>query len=81
MTEKTKTPPLDRLAEQACHVLEASCGKAYADEKRTRLAGEPRFKVLVWLNELDNGNLKALAQRLGVSAADLDVTRKTVRSL
>lgn len=78
---KTKAPQLDWLAEQVCAVLEATCGKDYADEKRRRLAGEPRFKVLVWLNELDHHNLTALANRLGVPVVDLDVTRKTVRSL
>ncbi len=77
----TKPKPLDWLAEQACAVLEASCGKDYADAKRHRLAGEPRFKVLVWLNELDSENLTALAARLNVPAADLDITRRTARSL
>ncbi|WP_287601323.1 hypothetical protein [Thiothrix sp.] len=80
--KKTAKPkPLDWLAEQACAVLEASCGKDYADAKRHRLAGEPRFKVLVWLNELDSENLTALAARLNVPAADLDITRRTARSL
>ena len=80
--KKTAKPkPLDWLAEQACAVLEESCGKDYADDKRHRLAGEPRFKVLVWLNELDYENLIALAARLNVPAADLDITRRTVRSL
>ena len=77
----TKPKPLDWLAEQACAVLEESCGKDYADAKRHRLAGEPRFKVLVWLNELDSQNLIALATRLNVPAADLDITRRTARSL
>jgi hypothetical protein len=77
----TKPKPLDWLAEQACAVLEESCGKDYADAKRHRLAGEPRFKVLVWLNELDSENLTALAARLNVPAADLDITRRTARSL
>ncbi len=82
MTKKQKAPkPLDWLAEQACAVLEASCGKDYADARRRRLAGEDRFKVLVWLNELDSQNLAALANRAGVSASSLDVTRRTVRSL
>jgi hypothetical protein len=80
--KKTAKPkPLDWLAEQACAVLAESCGKDYADAKRHRLAGEPRFKVLVWLNELDSQNLIALAARLNVPAADLDITRRTVRSL
>ena len=77
----TKPKPLDWLAEQACAVLEESCGKDYGDAKRHRLAGEPRFKVLVWLNELDSENLTALAARLNVPAADLDITRRTARSL
>ena len=77
----TKPKPLDWLAEQACAVLEARCGKDYADATRHRLAGEPRFKVLVWLNELDSENLTALAARLNVPAADLDITRRTARSL
>ncbi|HRJ54288.1 MAG TPA: hypothetical protein PLE99_16125 [Candidatus Thiothrix moscowensis] len=81
MTKKQKTKTLDWLAEQACAVLEVSCGKDYADAKRRRLAGEDRFKVLVWLNELDSQNLAALANRVGVSASSLDVTRRTVRSL
>ncbi|MBU1723630.1 MAG: hypothetical protein KJ892_07255 [Gammaproteobacteria bacterium] len=81
VTPKAKAPPLDWLAEQVCAVLETTCGKDYADSKRARLAGEPRFKVLVWLNELDHNNLTALANRLGIPVADLDVTRKTVRSL
>lgn len=80
-TKKAQAPQLDWLAEQVCAVLEATCGKDYADGKRQRLAGEPRFKVLVWLNELDERNLAALANRLNVPAADLDVTRRTVRSL
>ena len=80
--KKTAKPkPLDWLAAQACAVLEESCGKDYADAKRHRLAGEPRFKVLVWLNELDSENLTALAARLNVPAADLDITRRTARSL
>ena len=80
--KKTAKPkPLDWLVEQACAVLEESCGKDYADAKRHRLAGEPRFKVLVWLNELDSENLTALAARLNVPAADLDITRRTARSL
>ena len=77
----TKPKPLDWLAEQACAVLEESCGKDYADAKRHRLSGEPRFKVLVWLNGLDSENLTALAARLNVPAADLDITRRTARSL
>lgn len=82
MAKKQKTPkPLDWLAEQACAVLEVSCGKDYADAKRRRLAGEDRFKVLVWLNELDSKNLMVLADRLGVPAPALDATRRTVRSL
>jgi hypothetical protein len=79
--KKAQAPQLDWLAEQVCAVLEATCGKDYVDSKRQRLAGEPRFKVLVWLNELDMQNLMALANRLGVPVADLDVTRKTARSL
>ena len=78
---KSQPKPLDWLAEQACAVLEETCGKDYADAKRHRLAGEPRFKVLVWLNELDSENLTALAARLNVPAADLDITRRTARSL
>lgn len=81
MTKKKQPAPLDWLAEQVCAVLETTCGKDYADGKRLRLAGEPRFKVLVWLNELDKGNLTALANRLNVPVADLDITRRTVRSL
>ncbi|MDX9987484.1 hypothetical protein [Thiothrix unzii] len=77
----TKPKPLDWLAEHACAVLEESCGKNYADDKRHRLAGEPRFKVLVWLNELDIENLTALANRLNIPVANLDITRKTARSL
>lgn len=79
--KKVQAPQLDWLAEHVCAVLETTCGKSYADSKRQRLAGEPRFKVLVWLNELDYKNLTALADRLNVPVADLDVTRKTVRSL
>lgn len=80
-TNKAQAPQLDWLAEQVCAVLEITCDKDYADSKRQRLAGEPRFNVLVWLNELDIENLTALANRLKVPVADLDVTRKTVRSL
>jgi hypothetical protein len=81
MTKKKQPAPLDWLAEQACAVLEESCGKDYADDKRHRLAGEPRFKVLVWLNELDSQNLITLATHLNIPADDLDITRRTVRSL
>ena len=38
---------MDWLAEQACSVLEESVSKAYAEEKRGRLAGLNRFEVLV----------------------------------
>lgn len=81
MTKKKQPAPLDWLAEQVCAVLETTCGKDYADGKCLRLAGEPRFKVLVWLNELDEENLAALANRLNVPVADLDITRRTARSL
>lgn len=72
---------LDYLAEQACAVLDASCGKAYADEKRARLTGVDRFGVIVWLNELDKENLSALAERLNVDFHDLDILRRTARQL
>lgn len=72
---------LDYLAEQACAVIEETCGKSYADEKRARLAGVDRFGVLVWLNELDNENLSALAERLNVDCKNLDIVRRTARQL
>lgn len=72
---------LDWLAEQACHVLEKNHGKDYADGKRERLEGLDRFKVLIWLNELDANNLQALANKLNVDARGLDYVRKFVRQL
>jgi hypothetical protein len=76
-----KQPKLDWLAENACAVLDQTCGKDYGDSKRHRLDGLDRFRVLVWLNELDIRNLELLAARLNVNPSDLDVTRNTARSL
>ena len=72
---------LDWLAEQACNILEKNINKLYADEKRERLKNENRFKVIVWLNSFDEKNLRELACHLGVSFEELDITRKTARSL
>lgn len=72
---------LDWLADKACNILEKNCGKVYADIKRERLDGVDRFDVLIWLNNLDKRNLEDLADTLNISFVELDVTRKTVRSL
>ena len=69
------------LAETVCSVLAKSVNAQYAQDKRERLAGLNRFRVLAWINELDDNNLNALADRLDISAVDLDITRKTVRYL
>jgi len=74
-----KKKTLDWLAKRVCDVLEKNVDKTYADDTRERLAGCNRFQVLVWLNHLDNKNLRDLAHKLGVSFSDLDITRKTLR--
>ena len=72
---------LDWLATEVCDLLEENHGKGYAHDKRTRLAGLDRFKVLIWLNELDITNLEALAEKLDVDPEGLDFVRKFVRQL
>ena len=59
-----KTYNLDWLAEEVCDVLESRLGKVYADGVRNRLDGVDRFQVVLWLNNLDDANLKALADKL-----------------
>ena len=74
-----ETNELDELAEHVVAVLAEREGESYASEKAQRLAGLSRFQVLSWCNNLDAGNLRALAERLGIDptrfAVAVDVTR------
>ncbi len=58
----SNSPKLNWLAERACNILEKNVGKNYANEKREQLHEVDRFKVIIWLNNLDKENLKALAR-------------------
>jgi hypothetical protein len=73
---------LDWLAEEVLATLTwLGFDAAYTADKRHSLAGKDRFAVLVWCNNLDLTCKKALAERLGVSAADLSITIKTLAKL
>ena len=76
-----KVMKLDWLAQVVVEVLGERLGAAYAEEVAERLAGENRFGVVLWLNDLDQDNLYALAERLGVDPVDLDITRRTAQRL
>ena len=72
---------LDWLASVICDVLEENLGAGYAHGKRERLSGVDRFGILVWMNELDSGNLHDIAKKLDVDTDELDQVRKFVRQL
>jgi len=70
---------LDWLAEEVLATYaELNFDVGYIDDIRHRLAGEDRFAVLVWCNNLDPRCREALAERLGINADDFDTTIKTV---
>ena len=73
---------LDWLAEEVLATFaELDLDIPYIEDKRHALAGKDRFAVLVWCNNLDLTCKKALAERLGVSAADFSITIKTLAKL
>lgn len=72
---------IDWLAERVVEVLSARHDPAYAEDVRDRLAGRDRFRVLLWLNELDGQDLAALAHRLGIDAPRLKVAADVARYL
>ncbi len=72
---------MDWLARQVVEVMTKTCGEDYAEELADRFTHMQRHQVVTWLNNLDNDNLKALADHLGICPTDLDITRRTMRSL
>lgn len=75
-----KQKELNRVAEQILAVLEEKCGRSYADDKRLELTGMDPGEALFWATyKLDASNLAALAERLGVDAADFEVVGRVLR--
>ena len=79
---QTMSKQLDYLAEEVLTTFaELGFDRAYILDKRNSLTGKDRFAVLVWCNNLDSKCKEALAERLGVSEDDLNITLKTVNRL
>ena len=73
---------LDYLAEEVLSTFtDLGFDTHYIEDKRYTLAGQDRFAVLVWCNNLDAGCKEALANRLGIALDDLDTTIKTLARL
>jgi hypothetical protein len=73
---------LDWLAEEILDTFkELGFDQAYIEDKRFSLTGRDRFAILLWCSCLDERCLSALASRRGLSAEDLRITIRTVKSL
>jgi len=79
---KKPVTKLDWLAEQVVGVLhDQGLDAAYIEDIEATLAGNDRFAVLIWCNNLDSGNKSRLANRLNISETDLLTTLKTLQKM
>ena len=55
--------------------------EGYIEEKKERFKNQNRFQMLLWCNNLDDDNLKLLANNLKVDLDSFMITIRTLRKL
>lgn len=82
MSNNENSKRLDWLAEQVLIMFEnLGFDECYVSSKRERLAGEDRFNVLLWCNNLDYRCRSALAEKLNLNPRAFDITLDLIRNL
>jgi hypothetical protein len=75
-----------RLNYLACSVIRALStndflSEAWLHEKAAKLNGKDKYDVVLWISNLDSGNMERVANELNISIENLNVTLETLRSI
>jgi hypothetical protein len=75
MEEEKKSDRHDWLAEQIIAVFEKnhSDSPSYVDKIKSRLKGADRLECMIYINNMDNQNQRALCEKLEINHAHLKI--------
>ena len=76
-----KEQSLDWLAEKVINALSKDNDPGWVEQKKRELQGMDRLKVLRSLSSLDQLNLTAVCEQIGVSPDEMQVTLNVLRKI